>query len=194
MPDGPSKSDIASFKKKTLKKGNKGDAVKYAQSQLNGAGAKIGADGIFGSKTAAAVKAFQQKNKLGADGVIGPKTWEPLAKGKAAPPPPAPAEDEPASNQSSGRGRCAVKIRVVCPASRNGIMRLQAAKVEIGKGRNQVKGKTNSNGEAELNVPPGRAEVVVTKRGYEPMSKRKLEVTPVDGSRVDVVVQMQPTR
>jgi peptidoglycan hydrolase-like protein with peptidoglycan-binding domain len=33
-----------------------------------------GADGIFGSETEAAVKAFQQKSGLKADGLVGPKT------------------------------------------------------------------------------------------------------------------------
>lgn len=32
-------------------------------------------DGIFGSKTLAAVKDFQKRNGLEADGIVGPKTW-----------------------------------------------------------------------------------------------------------------------
>ena len=39
-----------------------------------------GADGIFGKKTLAAVKAFQRDNKLKADGITGPLTWNALLK------------------------------------------------------------------------------------------------------------------
>ena len=43
---------------------------------------KLDADGIFGAKTKAAVKAFQSENGLGADGVCGPKTWLMLLTGE----------------------------------------------------------------------------------------------------------------
>ena len=42
------------------------------------------ADGIFGSKTTAAVKAFQKANQLKADGVAGAKTLQQLEKGGTA--------------------------------------------------------------------------------------------------------------
>lgn len=35
----------------------------------------VSADGIFGSKTEAAVKEFQKKKKVKADGIVGPATW-----------------------------------------------------------------------------------------------------------------------
>ncbi|HBA47131.1 MAG TPA: hypothetical protein DCZ91_04905 [Lachnospiraceae bacterium] len=38
------------------------------------------ADGIFGSKTLAAVKAFQKDRSLVADGIVGAKTWAALAE------------------------------------------------------------------------------------------------------------------
>lgn len=55
--------------------GDFGQSVKDVQAKLG-----IAADGIFGSKTEAAVKAFQKKNKLTADGKVGPATWAKLFK------------------------------------------------------------------------------------------------------------------
>ena len=65
----------------TIRRGSRGDDVKYCQEILQKLGYDIGAsgaDGIFGSKTEAAVKAFQKKTGLVADGVVGPMTWEAL--------------------------------------------------------------------------------------------------------------------
>lgn len=53
-----------------LKLGSKGEQVKLLQTKLG-----LTADGNFGPKTEAAVKAWQLKNGLVADGVVGPKTW-----------------------------------------------------------------------------------------------------------------------
>ena len=59
----------------TLKQGSKGTAVTSLQSRLIELGFLSGkADGVFGSQTAEAVKAFQKANKLTADGVAGSKT------------------------------------------------------------------------------------------------------------------------
>ena len=66
----------------TLKSGAKGPAVTELQKKLAAAGFSAGsADGEFGPKTQAAVKAFQQANGLEADGVVGPKTWAKLGAG-----------------------------------------------------------------------------------------------------------------
>ena len=54
-----------------LKKGSKGQEVKQLQSALG-----IGADGVFGSGTEAAVKKFQKDNGLDVDGMVGNRTWE----------------------------------------------------------------------------------------------------------------------
>ena len=53
-----------------------GDAVKTLQDKLNALGYNSGnVDGIFGSKTYAAVLAFQKANGLAADGIVGSLTW-----------------------------------------------------------------------------------------------------------------------
>ena len=54
-----------------LKKGSKGEDVKYLQQQLG-----LPIDGSFGQTTHAAVVALQKKHKLTADGIVGPKTWK----------------------------------------------------------------------------------------------------------------------
>ena len=56
--------------------GSRGDAVRKLQELLNAKGYTCGnVDGIFGSKTYAAVLAFQKANGLAADGIVGPLTW-----------------------------------------------------------------------------------------------------------------------
>jgi putative chitinase len=53
-----------------LKVGSKGEDVKKLQSKLG-----LGADGVFGSGTEAAVKKWQASNGLTADGIVGEGTW-----------------------------------------------------------------------------------------------------------------------
>ena len=63
----------------TVSYGSRGDAVRKLQELLNALGYDCGSvDGIFGSKTKAAVLAFQKANGLGADGIVGPLTWAKL--------------------------------------------------------------------------------------------------------------------
>ncbi|NVO57997.1 peptidoglycan-binding protein [Rhodobacteraceae bacterium B1Z28] len=52
-----------------LRQGSRGAAVKKLQEALD-----IGADGIFGAGTAAAVREFQAENNLNTDGMAGPET------------------------------------------------------------------------------------------------------------------------
>ena len=59
-----------------LRTGSRGDAVRKLQELLNALGYDCGSvDGIFGSKTYAAVLAFQKANGLAADGIVGSLTW-----------------------------------------------------------------------------------------------------------------------
>ena len=53
-----------------LKIGSKGEDVKKLQAKLG-----LGADGVFGSGTEAAVKKWQASNGLTADGIVGEGTW-----------------------------------------------------------------------------------------------------------------------
>lgn len=61
-----------------LRCGDSGESVRLMQDLLNAAGAILVADGSFGPKTEAAVKAFQTKQGLTVDGVCGPATWKAL--------------------------------------------------------------------------------------------------------------------
>lgn len=64
----------------TLRKGDKGKAVREIQGLLNSKAGKITVkpDGDFGGKTETAVKEFQSKMKFKVDGIVGPKTWDAL--------------------------------------------------------------------------------------------------------------------
>lgn len=64
-----------------LKKGSRGTEVKKLQEQLSKLGHNAGAvDGIFGTKTYNAVRAFQRASGLAVDGIVGPKTKAKLAE------------------------------------------------------------------------------------------------------------------
>lgn len=54
----------------TVRRPMKGDFVKLVQAKVG-----VKADGTFGARTEAAVRAFQRKHNLLADGIVGPKTW-----------------------------------------------------------------------------------------------------------------------
>ncbi|MCA1656973.1 MAG: peptidoglycan-binding protein [Actinobacteria bacterium] len=67
--------------------GSQGEAVRAVQSQfqarnLSGDPSRgLQVDGIFGPKTEAAVRSFQQAVQLAADGIVGPLTWNALVNG-----------------------------------------------------------------------------------------------------------------
>ncbi len=59
----------------TQQVGSKGVDVRTVQHLLTQQGHPVGADGIFGPATQAAVTDFQGDNGLTADGVVGPQAW-----------------------------------------------------------------------------------------------------------------------
>lgn len=65
--------------------GSQGSDVKTLQQMLNSKGYSLDVDGIFGSKTQAAVKDYQQKNNLAVDGIVGTNTWGALTKTASTP-------------------------------------------------------------------------------------------------------------
>ncbi len=67
--------------KNHLKIGSQGKHVEVVQAMLEFNGADLSAiDGIFGSGTDAAVKAYQKKHGLEPDGIIGQQTWRRIFK------------------------------------------------------------------------------------------------------------------
>ncbi|MGC5236278.1 L,D-transpeptidase family protein [Streptomyces albogriseolus] len=62
----------------TTRSGSHGTAVTALQHLLTAHGHAVSPDGAYGSRTAAAVRAFQTRQHLKADGVAGAKTWKAL--------------------------------------------------------------------------------------------------------------------
>jgi N-acetylmuramoyl-L-alanine amidase len=63
-------SAIVPYPGKLIRKGSRGKDVQRIQRAVG-----VNADGIFGSGTEAAVKAYQRRHGLSADGIVGPSTW-----------------------------------------------------------------------------------------------------------------------
>ena len=78
----PAPAPVHDCTKNTVKKGSKGECVKTAQTRLIHHGFEPGpVDGVFGPKTQAAVRYFQETRKLKVDGIVGPaETWPALMK------------------------------------------------------------------------------------------------------------------
>ncbi len=70
--DGPTGS------RPNLRQGDSGSDVKYLQDRLVDLGYNVTVDGVFGWRTASAVRAFQAANGLVVDGVVGKETWNAL--------------------------------------------------------------------------------------------------------------------
>lgn len=76
-----------------LRRGDRGPAVVELQTLLTAAGHPTAADGVFGPRTEAAVRAFQARAKLAVDGLAGPRTMAALRAVGDTDRPPAPPRD-----------------------------------------------------------------------------------------------------
>jgi peptidoglycan hydrolase-like protein with peptidoglycan-binding domain len=61
-----------------VQQGDQDHPVRTLQYLLRARGHTVTVDGIFGPKTDAAVRAFQQERSLAVDGIVGPHTWRAL--------------------------------------------------------------------------------------------------------------------
>jgi peptidoglycan hydrolase-like protein with peptidoglycan-binding domain len=64
-----------------VRKGDQNHPVKTLQYLLRARGHTVTVDGIFGPKTDAAVRGFQQALQVAVDGIVGPVTWRALVSG-----------------------------------------------------------------------------------------------------------------
>ena len=100
-----------------VQQGSSGDAVRAVQSQIHsrGDGAnQVTVDGIFGSLTDDAVRAFQTLLGLTADGIVGPQTYIYLVNGYlAAPDAQTAAKDVFSAWQAHNRGQAALNATPV---------------------------------------------------------------------------------
>jgi peptidoglycan hydrolase-like protein with peptidoglycan-binding domain len=73
----------------TVRRGSQGEAVKGVQEEaafrdLSGNPPALAIDGIFGPKTEAWVRGFQDAVGITVDGIVGPVTWQALVSGMLA--------------------------------------------------------------------------------------------------------------
>ena len=73
IADEPTAEAGASSSSVTVRKGDRGPAVRRVQSRLG-----LTADGVFGPQTSRAVRRFQRRRGLTADGIVGPITRQAL--------------------------------------------------------------------------------------------------------------------
>jgi cell wall-associated NlpC family hydrolase len=112
-----------------LKMGKSGIDVRDLQELLTAAGYPLDADGVFGTKTFQAVKAFQFDHSLTADGVVGSKTWAALEGDKGQnPAPDAPIDGDDMSS-------IATAINAAIEGLDKAIDNLQAVKDALGEVR-----------------------------------------------------------
>ena len=64
-----------------VRRGDRGEAVRDMQRMLTAAGHPLPADGVFGPRTEAALRAFQSRHGLAIDGIYGPASRAALADG-----------------------------------------------------------------------------------------------------------------
>ena len=87
VPNAPIQGITTSYPGTPLRRGTTGPSVVTIQTELNRISQSYPAipkipvvDGIFGSRTEAAVRKFQEVFDLAADGIVGPATWYALVR------------------------------------------------------------------------------------------------------------------
>ena len=87
VPNAPIRGITSSYPGTPLRRGSSGPSVVVVQVELNRIAQNYPAipkietiDGIFGSRTEASVKAFQEIFNLTPDGIVGPATWYALVR------------------------------------------------------------------------------------------------------------------
>lgn len=142
-----------------LSLGSRGSAVRTLQQQLKSAGYRLlDVDGQFGSRTAAAVRAFQRATGLEVDGKVGPQTLRALRDGfeagravlaRRTTTPERPRGTEAVTERpAAGANRTATFDRVRGPGSRS----------QMVTGRITVNGNSyafRSGGHGRGSLPPG---------------------------------------
>jgi peptidoglycan hydrolase-like protein with peptidoglycan-binding domain len=78
LPDIPLKVDGSILPFPLVRSGARNHPVRTLQHLLRAHRHTVAVDGIFGPKTDAAVRAFQNAERLSVDGIVGPKTWSAL--------------------------------------------------------------------------------------------------------------------
>jgi hypothetical protein len=156
--------------RRTLQEPMNGPDVKEAQTLLNKHGASLNPDGAFGSKTTAAVKAFQSSHQLKPDGIVGKQTWwaldaayppQPPVPPPYPPQPPVPPPPVPPPAPDT-KPRTAVII-VTSETTNNSI---PGATVSV-DGKSE---KTGNTGQATFSLAPGKYAIAVAADGFEPFT------------------------
>jgi hypothetical protein len=160
----------------TIRRGDDSPAVRTLQEKLKANGFDPGAaDGDFGPKTEAALKAFQRAKGLEADGVAGPRTWAALGEtGTAAP--------TPGASSGDARGRLLAGLTNRYKGARHQCFRYawttvaRAGGKGIGQAAQSREGRGNGTAHLEAMVANGQVRlgdiIYVNRRpGADPTSR-----------------------
>ena len=87
VPNAPVRGNVPSYPGRPLRRGTTGPSVVTIQTELNRISQSYPAipkiptvDGIFGARTEASVRKFQDVFNLNVDGIVGPATWYALVR------------------------------------------------------------------------------------------------------------------
>lgn len=172
-----------------LKKGSVGFAVSAVQWKLNASGHDLVIDGDFGSKTVAAVRAFQKANDLEVDGIVGQVTWGALDIGSAGTSPEAPSPRKRRRKKGRKKKPTTSTAATTTPADGEAVYTVQAGDGLLRVARYTLWSRRMSDAKAiakandltidaaitpgdELQIPDCRSTDVVRGDGWLAVSKR----------------------